>query len=105
MQHEIASIRPISRWSKLEWQGSYLDGGRVAGVTTWKTVLSCTPPVLVLTTGTFLGGLIHIGDKRIPAGRVGEAPSNSLAGVLRGTVDCKWAVSRPAPRRGLTQHN
>src|SRR5579859_573599 len=30
---------------------------------------------VVLTTGTFLGGLIHIGGEKIPAGRVGEAPS------------------------------
>lgn len=39
---------------------------------------------VVLTTGTFLGGLIHIGEKRIPAGRVGEEPSNGLSQVLRG---------------------
>ncbi len=30
---------------------------------------------VVLTTGTFLNGLIHIGETKIPAGRVGEAPS------------------------------
>ena len=30
---------------------------------------------VVLTTGTFLRGLIHIGERQIPAGRVGEAPS------------------------------
>ncbi len=38
---------------------------------------------VVLTTGTFLGGLIHIGEKRIPAGRVGEAPSLGLSKTLR----------------------
>ena len=32
-----------------------------------------------ITTGTFLGGLIHLGGERTPAGRVGEAPSNKLA--------------------------
>ncbi|MGC6536543.1 MAG: tRNA uridine-5-carboxymethylaminomethyl(34) synthesis enzyme MnmG [Candidatus Puniceispirillaceae bacterium] len=36
----------------------------------------------VLTTGTFLGGLIHLGTERTPAGRVGEAPSNELAKTL-----------------------
>ena len=36
----------------------------------------------VLTTGTFLRGLIHIGDTRIPAGRIGEAPSHGLSAVL-----------------------
>ncbi len=39
-------------------------------------------PRVVLTTGTFLNGLIHIGDEKIPAGRVGEAPSHGLAQTL-----------------------
>jgi tRNA uridine 5-carboxymethylaminomethyl modification enzyme len=34
---------------------------------------------VVLTTGTFLGGVIHLGDERTAAGRIGEAPSNMLA--------------------------
>ncbi len=38
---------------------------------------------VILTTGTFLGGLIHIGEERIPAGRVGEAPSIGLSDTLR----------------------
>ncbi|HVB18269.1 MAG TPA: tRNA uridine-5-carboxymethylaminomethyl(34) synthesis enzyme MnmG, partial [Stellaceae bacterium] len=38
---------------------------------------------VVLTTGTFLGGLIHIGAEKIPAGRVGEAPSLGLSHTLR----------------------
>jgi tRNA uridine 5-carboxymethylaminomethyl modification enzyme len=38
---------------------------------------------VVLTTGTFLGGLIHIGHEKIPAGRVGEAPSHGLSATLR----------------------
>jgi len=37
---------------------------------------------VVLTTGTFLNGLIHIGAEKIPAGRVGEAPSRGLAATL-----------------------
>jgi tRNA uridine 5-carboxymethylaminomethyl modification enzyme len=36
----------------------------------------------VLTTGTFLRGLIHIGEKQIPAGRVGEAPAIGLSRTL-----------------------
>ena len=38
---------------------------------------------VVLTTGTFLGGLIHLGEEITPAGRIGEAPSNMLAARLR----------------------
>ena len=37
---------------------------------------------VVLTTGTFLRGVIHIGAKRIPAGRAGEAPSVGLSARL-----------------------
>jgi tRNA uridine 5-carboxymethylaminomethyl modification enzyme len=37
---------------------------------------------VVLTTGTFLRGLIHIGERQIPAGRVGEAPARGLSGTL-----------------------
>ena len=46
---------------------------------------------LVLTTGTFLGGLIHIGEEKIPAGRVGEAPSLGLSQTLRR---CGFALGR-----------
>ena len=40
-------------------------------------------PCAVLTTGTFLGGIIHLGPERSQAGRFGEAPSNMLAQKLR----------------------
>jgi tRNA uridine 5-carboxymethylaminomethyl modification enzyme len=39
---------------------------------------------VVLTTGTFLNGLIHIGERKIPAGRIGEAPSLGLSDRLYG---------------------
>ena len=39
-------------------------------------------PRVVLTTGTFLRGLIHIGERQIPAGRVGDAPATGLALTL-----------------------
>lgn len=38
---------------------------------------------VILATGTFLRGLIHIGQKKIPAGRTGEAPSLGLSETLR----------------------
>jgi len=40
-------------------------------------------PKAVLTTGTFLRGLIHLGETKTPAGRVGEAPSIALADTLK----------------------
>ena len=56
--------------------------GRVVGVVTaaGDTIGSGR---VVLTTGTFLRGLIHIGSETTPAGRVGEAPSVGLAATLR----------------------
>jgi tRNA uridine 5-carboxymethylaminomethyl modification enzyme len=39
---------------------------------------------LVITTGTFLNGLVHIGPEQTPAGRAGEPPSRELAESLKG---------------------
>ena len=41
-----------------------------------------TAPSVILTTGTFLRGIIHIGDRKISGGRMGERPSNDLAKTL-----------------------
>ncbi|MBU3974037.1 MAG: tRNA uridine-5-carboxymethylaminomethyl(34) synthesis enzyme MnmG [Alphaproteobacteria bacterium] len=60
-----------------------LDGGRVVGVVTGEGV-ELRAGAVVLTTGTFLNGVIHKGDQRIPAGRHGEAPSTGLAADLYG---------------------
>ena len=38
---------------------------------------------VVLTTGTFLNGVIHIGSQQIPAGRMGEPPSTGLGAALK----------------------
>ncbi|MBI3506244.1 MAG: tRNA uridine-5-carboxymethylaminomethyl(34) synthesis enzyme MnmG [Proteobacteria bacterium] len=55
--------------------------GRVAAVLTGEGArISCG--AVVLTTGTFLRGLIHIGLEKIPAGRVGEKPSLALSATL-----------------------
>lgn len=55
-----------------------LAGGRVTGVVLGdgRTLQSGS---VVITTGTFLNGLIHIGETKIPAGRVGEAPARGLS--------------------------
>ena len=58
--------------------------GRVTGVRT-ASGRELNTGAVVLTTGTFLAGLIHIGERKIPAGRVGEAPSIGLSKTLRGT--------------------
>ena len=57
------------------------DGNKIIGFecASGKNV-SCKQ--LVLTTGTFLNGLIHIGEKQIPAGRYNEKPSTGLSEQL-----------------------
>jgi tRNA uridine 5-carboxymethylaminomethyl modification enzyme len=55
--------------------------GRVTGVIL-ADGRSFAAGAVVLTTGTFLRGLIHIGEKQIPAGRVGEAPALGLSRTL-----------------------
>ena len=58
-----------------------IEGGRVAGVRdTNGKEYRCG--AAVITTGTFLRGLIHRGEEKIPAGRVGEAPAVGLAQTL-----------------------
>ena len=46
---------------------------------------------LVITTGTFLNGLVHIGDECHPAGRAGEPPTRTLATSLR---ECGFEMGR-----------
>ncbi|MBY7649072.1 MAG: tRNA uridine-5-carboxymethylaminomethyl(34) synthesis enzyme MnmG [Candidatus Liberibacter europaeus] len=44
------------------------------------TIIRCD--TVVLTTGTFLRGIIHIGKSKVPAGRMGDPPSNSFFNIL-----------------------
>jgi tRNA uridine 5-carboxymethylaminomethyl modification enzyme len=73
--------------SNLEWligkAGRVLvKGGRVIGLAMEDgDAYACR--ALVVTTGTFLNGLIHIGPEQRPAGRVGEPPSGELAESLK----------------------
>jgi len=61
-----------------------LKDGRVAGVVGASGDTYAAGRV-VLTTGTFLKGVIHRGEERIPAGRVGDAPSIGLSDRLYAT--------------------
>jgi tRNA uridine 5-carboxymethylaminomethyl modification enzyme len=58
-----------------------ITDGRVTGLVL-KDGRSFTCGAVVLTTGTFLRGLIHIGETQTPAGRVGEAPAMGLSLTL-----------------------
>ena len=59
-----------------------VEGDRVSGVVT-HLGLTFRARAVVLTTGTFLGGLVHVGLERHAAGRAGDPPSIRLAERLR----------------------
>jgi tRNA uridine 5-carboxymethylaminomethyl modification enzyme len=62
--------------------GFLIEQGRAVGVVT-ETGQSIRAAAVVLTTGTFLSGVIHIGDKTFPAGRAGEPPAGGVSDQLR----------------------
>jgi len=77
--------------------------GAVTGVVTDQgDTIACR--AVVLTTGTFLNGLIHIGEKKIPAGRVGEAPALGLSSTLAraGLALGRLKTGTPARLDGTT---
>ena len=59
-----------------------VENGRLQGLVT-EDGIEYRAGSAVLTTGTFLGGIIHLGPERTEAGRFGEKPSNLLAKRLR----------------------
>ncbi|GAB5412597.1 MAG: tRNA uridine-5-carboxymethylaminomethyl(34) synthesis enzyme MnmG [Congregibacter sp.] len=59
-----------------------VEGDRISGVVT-QTGLKFFAPQVILTTGTFLGGQMHIGLTRSAGGRAGDPPANTLAARLR----------------------
>ncbi len=59
-----------------------VEGDHVAGAVT-SVGIRFRAPTVVLTAGTFLGGLVHVGLSRYQAGRAGDPPSLSLARRLR----------------------
>jgi tRNA uridine 5-carboxymethylaminomethyl modification enzyme len=59
-----------------------VDGDRAIGLSTEDgDLIECR--ALIVTTGTFLNGLVHVGDEQRPAGRHGEPPSRELADSIR----------------------
>ncbi|OAP38877.1 tRNA uridine 5-carboxymethylaminomethyl modification protein [Sinorhizobium glycinis] len=80
MQREIGAIENLT---VIEGDAFDLltESESVAGVV-MKDGRTFRATAVVLTTGTFLKGLIHIGDRKIPAGRVGEEPSLGLSETL-----------------------
>lgn len=82
MQAEIASTPGLETMEGAV-EDLVVDNGRVAGVVLADgSVISAG--AVVVTTGTFLKGVIHLGSERTPAGRIGERPAVGLSDRLYG---------------------
>lgn len=79
-------------------EGLVLNGNRVVGVTTGEGI-ELRAASVVLTTGTFLNGVIHRGVERTPAGRHGEAPSTGMAADLYGAELSMGRLKTGTPAR------
>jgi tRNA uridine 5-carboxymethylaminomethyl modification enzyme len=58
----------------------HIENNKIIGVV--GEIAEYTATAIVLTTGTFLNGLIHVGEQTTPAGRIGEKPSTGLSECL-----------------------
>ncbi|MGB0479188.1 MAG: FAD-dependent oxidoreductase, partial [Parvibaculales bacterium] len=68
-----------------------IEDGRCVGIVTADGA-AMRAAAVVLTTGTFLDGIVHIGTQRIPAGRHGEAPAITLSKRLYGLAEDSGAL-------------
>ncbi|MEW4460173.1 tRNA uridine-5-carboxymethylaminomethyl(34) synthesis enzyme MnmG [Roseibium algicola] len=108
MQREIAAVEGLSvvegEAHKIRFAGDS-EKRSVSGIELADgRVINCR--AIVLTSGTFLRGLIHIGDKKIPAGRSGEAPALGLSESLEeiGFDLGRLKTGTPARLDGRTIH-
>jgi tRNA uridine 5-carboxymethylaminomethyl modification enzyme len=73
-----------------EVSGLVIEAGRVRAVLTARHgSLDCA--AVILTTGTFLGGVLHTGEEQRPGGRIGEGAAHALAESLRA---CDFRLGR-----------
>ncbi|UHS62639.1 tRNA uridine-5-carboxymethylaminomethyl(34) synthesis enzyme MnmG [Agrobacterium vaccinii] len=80
MQAEISAISNLTVLEGDAYDIEFADNVITAVILADGTKIACRS--IVLTSGTFLRGLIHIGSEKIPAGRVGERPSVGLSDTL-----------------------
>lgn len=77
------SAEPNITWLFRRAGAIQVQGGEVQGLAFEEgDAVNCRS--IVVTTGTFLNGLLHIGDEQHPAGRAGEPPTHALADSLLG---------------------
>jgi tRNA uridine 5-carboxymethylaminomethyl modification enzyme len=85
---EVLEQEPNLRIKQAEVAALNIDAGRATGVTL-RDGRTLEASAVIVTTGTFLNGLAHVGEARYSCGRNGEAPSQLLGEQLR-TLGLNW---------------
>ena len=85
---EVLEQEPNIRIKQAEVAALKIDAGRATGVTL-RDGRTLESGAVIVTTGTFLNGLAHVGEARYSCGRNGEAPSQLLGEQLR-TLGLSW---------------
>jgi tRNA uridine 5-carboxymethylaminomethyl modification enzyme len=85
---EVLEQEPNLRIKQAEVASLCIEGGRVTGVHL-RDGRSMDASAVIVTTGTFLNGLAHVGEMKYSCGRNGEAPSQLLGDQLR-TLGLAW---------------
>jgi tRNA uridine 5-carboxymethylaminomethyl modification enzyme len=85
---QVLEDEPNLRIKQAEVSGLRLEGRRVTGVQL-RDGRSVAANAVIVTTGTFLNGLAHVGEQQYSCGRNGEAPSELLGSQLRG-LGLRW---------------
>ena len=99
VKRDIFSQERLTVWQ--DQVEAILGEGRVSGVRT-AYGLEFFAPHVILTTGTFLQGLIHIGMTNMPGGRLGDAPASGLSASLRAHGLSLGRLKTGTPPRLLT---
>jgi tRNA uridine 5-carboxymethylaminomethyl modification enzyme len=102
---KVLEAQPGLEIIEAEVSGLLLDGDRLHGVTL-RDGRELRARATVITTGTFLNGLIHCGEQQYPAGRSGEPPANMLGEALRelGLRGTRLKTGTPPRLDGRTIH-
>ena len=95
---ELCATQPLLDVVECEVTDLILTGTAITGVRLMdgSEILA---PAVVLTTGTFLNGVIHIGDQQSPGGRVGDSPSVPLSQRLREIAPAVGRLKTGTPPR------
>jgi tRNA uridine 5-carboxymethylaminomethyl modification enzyme len=80
-----------------------VEGSRAAGVI-GRTGVAYAARAVILATGTFMQGLLHVGERQLAGGRMGEASAESLSGVLLrlGFTVARFKTCTPPRLNGRT---